>query len=44
MWKLSQPEDDGRLIADVSDHSHNKHYFLMRYLDAFTLARIFHRR
>jgi three-Cys-motif partner protein len=38
MLELPQPQDDGLIIPTVGDWSHDKHYFLMRYIDAFTTA------
>lgn len=37
MPALPQPEDDGLYITeDVGEWSKDKHYYLMRYIDAFT--------
>ena len=36
MLDLPPPSDDGLLIPDVGEWSRDKHYFLMRYIDAFT--------
>jgi three-Cys-motif partner protein len=38
MLKLTPPKDDGLFIPAVGEWSHDKHYFLMRYIDAFTTA------
>jgi three-Cys-motif partner protein len=38
MFQLQPPEDDGLLIPEVGGWSKDKHYFLGRYLDAFTTA------
>lgn len=38
MFKLPPPEDDGLYIPTVGDWSRDKHYFLMRYIDAFTTS------
>lgn len=38
MFQLQPPEDDGLLIPEVGEWSKDKHYFLLRYLDAFTTA------
>jgi three-Cys-motif partner protein len=38
MLKLPQPKDDGLFIPTVGEWSHDKHYFLIRYIDAFTTA------
>ncbi|MGA2173201.1 MAG: three-Cys-motif partner protein TcmP [Sedimentisphaerales bacterium] len=38
MLDLPQPKDDGLLIPTVGDWSRDKHYFLLRYIDAFTTA------
>lgn len=35
---LPEPKDDGLLIPEVGEWSQQKHYFLMRYIDAFTTA------
>lgn len=36
MPDLKPPQDDGLYIPDVGQWSRDKHYFLMRYMDAFT--------
>lgn len=36
MFKLNVPEDDGLIISSVGEWSKDKHYFLQRYIDAFT--------
>jgi three-Cys-motif partner protein len=36
MSALPPPEDDGLLIPEVGEWSQHKHYFLLRYIDAFT--------
>lgn len=38
MHQLDPPEDDGLHIPTVKEHSKDKHYFLSRYIDAFTTA------
>jgi three-Cys-motif partner protein len=38
MFELHPPLDDGRLIPDVKPWSADKHYFLRRFVDAFTTA------
>lgn len=38
MFELSTPQDDGLYIPTVGEWSHDKHYFLMRYIDAFTTS------
>jgi three-Cys-motif partner protein len=38
MFKLPPPEDDGLFTPTVGDWSRHKHYFLMRYIDAFTTS------
>jgi three-Cys-motif partner protein len=38
MFQLQQPADDGLLIPKVKPWSLDKHYFLQRYIDAFTTA------
>lgn len=38
MFELKPPEDDGLLMPTVGEWSRDKHYFLMRYIDAFTTA------
>lgn len=38
MLQLPQPVDDGYCIPTVPEWSRDKHYFLMRYMDAFTVA------
>lgn len=38
MFELEPPENDGLYIPQVKQHSSDKHYFLMRYIDAFTTA------
>lgn len=38
MFELPPPEDDGLYISTVGEWSHDKHYFLMRYIDAFTTS------
>ena len=36
MFKLEPPQDDGLYIPEVGEWSKDKHYFLQRYIDAFT--------
>jgi len=38
MLEIPPPKDDGLFIPIVGEWSHDKHYFLMRYIDAFTTA------
>jgi len=38
MFELPSPKDDGLYIPAVGEWSHDKHYFLMRYIDAFTTS------
>ena len=38
MFELPSPEDDGLYIPTVGEWSHDKHYFLMRYIDGFTTS------
>lgn len=38
MFELPPPKDDGLFIPTVGEWSHNKHWFLMRYIDAFTTS------
>ena len=38
MLELPPPEDDGLIIPEVGEWSHDKHHFLRRYVDAFTTA------
>ncbi len=38
MFELPAPENDGLIIPPVGKWSKDKHYFLLRYLDAFTTA------
>jgi three-Cys-motif partner protein len=38
MFRLATVEDDNQEIADVKPWSADKHYFLQRYIDAFTTA------
>lgn len=38
MFQLDPPEDDGLYIPSVKEHSKDKHYFLVRYIDAFTTS------
>lgn len=38
MFELPPPEDDGLIIPEVGEWSRDKHYFLRRYIDAFTTA------
>jgi len=38
MFNLSSPTDDGLIIPKVKPWSADKHYFLQRYIDAFTTA------
>jgi len=38
MLNLPQPQDDGMYIPTVGQWSTDKHYYLMRYLDAFATA------
>jgi three-Cys-motif partner protein len=35
---LPQPQDDGLYIPEVGEWSSDKHYYLMRYMDAFTTS------
>lgn len=37
-WNLPPPEDDGLKKSEAKAHSLQKHYFLRRYIDAFTTA------
>jgi three-Cys-motif partner protein len=36
MFNLEPPQDDGLCIPEVGEWSKDKHYFLQRYIDAFT--------
>jgi three-Cys-motif partner protein len=38
MLELPQPQDDGLYIPEVGEWSSNKHYYLVRYMDAFTTS------
>ena len=38
MFELPPPQDDGLFIPTVGEWSRDKHYFLMRYIDAFVTA------
>lgn len=38
MFELPEPKDDGLLMREVGEWSRDKHYFLRRYIDAFTTA------
>ena len=38
MFELPTPKDDGLHIPTVGEWSSDKHYFLMRYIDAFTTS------
>ena len=38
MFELSPPKDDGLYIPTVGEWSYNKHWFLIRYIDAFTTS------
>jgi len=38
MFELPSPKDDGLYIPAVGEWSHDKHYFLTRYIDAFTTS------
>ena len=38
MFELPTPQDDGLFIPTVGEWSRDKHYFLMRYIDAFVTA------
>jgi three-Cys-motif partner protein len=38
MFQLQTPQDDGLPIPDVNPWSGDKHYFLQRYIDAFTTS------
>jgi three-Cys-motif partner protein len=38
MFELPSPQDDGLYIPTVGEWSRDKHYFLMRYIDAFTTS------
>jgi len=38
MFKLPPPKDDGLYIPTVGEWSRDKHYFLARYIDAFTTS------
>jgi len=38
MFQLQPPEDDGLLIPEVREWSKDKHYYLRRYIDAFTTS------
>jgi len=38
MFGLDPPNDDGLYVQEVKEHSKDKHYFLLRYIDAFTTS------
>ncbi len=38
MSRLPQPEDDGLIVPTVGPQSIEKHYFLERYINAFTTS------
>ncbi len=38
MFELAPPKEDGQYVPTVGEWSHNKHWFLMRYIDAFTTS------
>ena len=38
MFELPSPKDDDLYIPTVGEWSRDKHYFLMRYIDAFTTS------
>jgi three-Cys-motif partner protein len=38
MLELPPPKDDGLLIPEVGEWSQDKHYFLLKYIDAFTTS------
>jgi len=38
MFELDPPKNDDLYIPQVREHSRDKHYFLMRYIDAFTTS------
>ena len=38
MFNLPRPKHDGLHVGDVGDWARDKHYFLRRYIDAFTTA------
>ncbi len=38
MHQLDPPDDDGLYIPSVKEHSKAKHWFLSRYIDAFTTS------
>ena len=38
MFDMPTPKDDGLFIPEVGEWSKDKHYFLARYIDAFTTA------
>src|SRR4030042_4964328 len=38
MFELPPPNDDGLYIPTVGEWSQHKHYFLTRYIDAFTTS------
>ena len=38
MFELLPPKNDGLLIPSVKEHSRDKHYYLMRYIDVFTTS------
>jgi three-Cys-motif partner protein len=38
MFSLPEPRDDGLIVRPVGPWSQDKHYFLRRYIDAFTVA------
>lgn len=38
MYQLDPPDDDGLYVPSVKEHSKDKHYFLSRYINAFTTS------
>jgi three-Cys-motif partner protein len=38
MPELPQPQDDGLYVPEVGEWSSDKHYYLLRYMDAFTTS------
>jgi three-Cys-motif partner protein len=38
MFELPPPKNDGLYVPTVGEWSHHKHWFLMRYIDAFTTS------
>ncbi len=38
MFNLNTPQNDGLIIPTVGEQSKDKHYFLLRYIDAFTTS------